>query len=91
MTKRLFIFGLGYSGLEIAKLARAAGWSVAGTVTGADKAGMVKSATVQRPSAVTPPAGRVRPRGGSLLWLVDAAAGAKLPTPGDGGIARAPA
>ena len=38
MTKRLFIFGLGYSGLEIAKLATAAGWSVAGTVTGADKA-----------------------------------------------------
>ncbi len=33
MTGRLFIFGLGYSGLEIAKLARAAGWSVAGTVT----------------------------------------------------------
>lgn len=31
MTGRLFIFGLGYSGLEIAKLARAAGWSVAGT------------------------------------------------------------
>ena len=38
MTKRLFIFGLGYSGLEIAKLARTGGWSVAGTVTGADKA-----------------------------------------------------
>jgi nucleoside-diphosphate-sugar epimerase len=38
MTKRLFIFGLGYSGLEIAKLATAAGWSVTGTVTTADKA-----------------------------------------------------
>lgn len=38
MTKRLFIFGLGYSGLEIAKLARSAGWTVAGTVTGTDKA-----------------------------------------------------
>ncbi|CAN5239409.1 SDR family oxidoreductase [soil metagenome] len=38
MTNRLFIFGLGYSGLEIAKLAKDAGWSVAGTVTGADKA-----------------------------------------------------
>jgi nucleoside-diphosphate-sugar epimerase len=38
MTGRLFIFGLGYSGLEIAKLARAAGWSVGGTVTTADKA-----------------------------------------------------
>jgi nucleoside-diphosphate-sugar epimerase len=31
MAGRLFIFGLGYSGLEIAKLARAAGWMVAGT------------------------------------------------------------
>jgi nucleoside-diphosphate-sugar epimerase len=31
VTGRLFIFGLGYCGLEIAKLARAAGWSVAGT------------------------------------------------------------
>ena len=38
MTRRLFIFGLGYSGLEIAKLARAEGWSVAGTCTTADKA-----------------------------------------------------
>ncbi len=38
MTGRLFIFGLGYSGLEIAKLARSAGWSVGGTVTTADKA-----------------------------------------------------
>lgn len=38
MTRRLFIFGLGYSGLEIARLARAEGWSVAGTCTTADKA-----------------------------------------------------
>lgn len=38
MTKRLFVFGLGYSGLEIARLAKAAGWRVAGTVTGAEKA-----------------------------------------------------
>jgi nucleoside-diphosphate-sugar epimerase len=38
MTERLFIFGLGYSGLEIAKLARTAGWQVAGTVRDADKA-----------------------------------------------------
>ena len=38
MTGRLFIFGLGYSGLEIAKLARAGGWRVGGTVTTADKA-----------------------------------------------------
>jgi nucleoside-diphosphate-sugar epimerase len=38
MTERLFIFGLGYSGLEIAKLARADGWDVAGTVRDAEKA-----------------------------------------------------
>ena len=38
MTERLFIFGLGFSGLEIARLAKAAGWSVAGTCTSAPKA-----------------------------------------------------
>jgi nucleoside-diphosphate-sugar epimerase len=38
MTERLFIFGLGYSGLEIARLAKTAGWSVAGTCTSAQKA-----------------------------------------------------
>jgi nucleoside-diphosphate-sugar epimerase len=38
MTGRLFIFGLGYSGLEIAKLAHAAGWQVAGTVRDPQKA-----------------------------------------------------
>jgi len=37
MTGRLFIFGVGFSGLEIARLARAAGWTVAGTVTTPDK------------------------------------------------------
>ena len=31
MTRRLFIFGLGFSGLEIAKLAKTEGWTVAGT------------------------------------------------------------
>jgi nucleoside-diphosphate-sugar epimerase len=38
MTGRLFILGLGFCGLEIAKLAKAAGWDVAGTVRTADKA-----------------------------------------------------
>ncbi len=38
MTGRLFIFGLGYCGLEIAKLARAAGWIVAGTCRTREKA-----------------------------------------------------
>src|SRR5258708_24293081 len=37
MTGRLFIFGLGYSGLEIAKLARAAGWIVAGSCRTAER------------------------------------------------------
>ena len=37
MTGRLFIFGLGFCGLEIARLARAGGWRVAGTVTTRDK------------------------------------------------------
>lgn len=47
MTKSLFIFGLGYSGLEIARLAAAAGWSVAGTVTGADKAGRLAAEGIE--------------------------------------------
>jgi nucleoside-diphosphate-sugar epimerase len=38
MAGRLFIFGVGFSGLEIARLAQAAGWTVAGTVTTPDKA-----------------------------------------------------
>ncbi len=38
MTRRLFIFGLGYSGLEIAKLAKLHGWSVAGTCMTEEKA-----------------------------------------------------
>ena len=38
MTRRLFIFGLGFSGLEIAKLAMTRGWSVAGTCTTEEKA-----------------------------------------------------
>src|SRR5438445_561451 len=38
VTGRLFIFGVGFSGLEIARLARAGGWTIAGTVTTRDKA-----------------------------------------------------
>jgi nucleoside-diphosphate-sugar epimerase len=38
MAGRLFIFGLGYSGLEIARLARAAGWQIAGSCTTEEKA-----------------------------------------------------
>lgn len=39
MAGRLFIFGLGFSGLEIAKLARSRGWHVGGTCTQPEKAG----------------------------------------------------
>lgn len=42
MTGRLFIFGLGYCGLEIAKLARAAGWRVAGTCRTGERADELK-------------------------------------------------
>jgi nucleoside-diphosphate-sugar epimerase len=42
MTGRLFVFGLGYCGLEIAKLARAAGWRVAGTCRTREKADELK-------------------------------------------------
>jgi nucleoside-diphosphate-sugar epimerase len=47
MTERLFIFGLGYSGLEIARLAKAAGWSVAGTCTGDQKAGELRAGGIE--------------------------------------------
>ena len=43
MTERLFIFGLGYSGLEIARLAKAAGWRVAGTCTSEQKAAALRA------------------------------------------------
>jgi len=43
MTGRLFIFGVGYCGLQIARLARAAGWTVAGTCTSADKAASLRA------------------------------------------------
>lgn len=47
MTKRLFIFGLGYSGLEIAQLARAQGWTVAGTCTGIEKAESLRAQGIE--------------------------------------------
>ena len=47
MTKRLFIFGLGYSGLEIAQLARAQGWTVAGTCTGMEKAESLRAQGIE--------------------------------------------
>jgi nucleoside-diphosphate-sugar epimerase len=47
MIKRLFVFGLGYSGLEIAKLAQAAGWRVAGTVRSADKAAQLTAEGIE--------------------------------------------
>lgn len=47
MTRRLFIFGLGYSGLEIARLARAQGCSVAGTCTSEDKARRLREGGIE--------------------------------------------
>ena len=47
MTRRLFIFGLGFSGLEIAKLARAQGWTVAGTCTTEEKARGLREAGIE--------------------------------------------
>jgi nucleoside-diphosphate-sugar epimerase len=38
MTQNLYVVGLGFSGLEIARRAQEAGWSVAGSVTSAEKA-----------------------------------------------------
>jgi nucleoside-diphosphate-sugar epimerase len=46
VTSRLFIFGLGYSGLEIARAAQAAGWHVAGTCRTAEKAARLSAAGV---------------------------------------------
>ena len=46
MARRLFIFGLGYSGLEIARLARAAGWQVAGTCRSEEKASRLNDAGI---------------------------------------------
>ena len=42
MTGRLFVFGLGFSGLEIARAAMAAGWPVSGCVTTAEKAALLR-------------------------------------------------
>jgi nucleoside-diphosphate-sugar epimerase len=46
MAGRLFIFGLGYSGLQIARLARAAGWQIAGTCTSAEKASDLRASGI---------------------------------------------
>ena len=37
-SRRLFVFGLGYSALAFARRAKARGWRVAGTTRSADKA-----------------------------------------------------
>ncbi len=42
MSKRLFVVGLGFSGLEIARCARAGGWAVAGSVTTPEKAARLR-------------------------------------------------
>jgi nucleoside-diphosphate-sugar epimerase len=47
MTSRLFIFGLGYSGLEIARTVQAAGWLVAGTCRTAEKASRLRAGGIE--------------------------------------------
>ncbi len=43
MSGRLFIFGLGFSGLAVARRARAEGWAVGGSVTTAEKAAQLRA------------------------------------------------
>lgn len=47
MTGHLFVFGLGYCGLEIARLAQASGWTVAGTCTSGEKAERLREAGIE--------------------------------------------
>ena len=46
MTLRLFIFGLGFTGVQIAERARAGGWTVGGTCTQAEKAEQLRTAGI---------------------------------------------
>ena len=48
-------------------------------VSGAAKAPALRAALAGEPGATPPPAARVRPRDGGLLWLVDRAAASLLP------------
>jgi nucleoside-diphosphate-sugar epimerase len=78
MAGRLFIFGLGYSGLQIARLARAAGWQIAGTCTSQEKASALRDGgiTAHRfDGAAAPPAD----------LLADATHVISTIAPGDGG------
>ena len=54
MTKRLFIFGVGYAGLRIARLALCEGWNVAGTATTEGKAEQLKAEGVAAELFVPP-------------------------------------
>ena len=59
MTGRLFIFGLGYSGCQVARLAKAAGWAVAGTCTTPEKAARLAADGIEThlfEGTVAPPA-----------------------------------
>ncbi len=47
MTGRLFVFGVGYSGLEIARLAKTRGWAVAGTCTSAARAEQLRAEGIE--------------------------------------------
>lgn len=47
MTHRLFIFGLGFTGMQIAELARTHGWTVGGTCTQVDKAARLRAVGIE--------------------------------------------
>ena len=43
----LYVVGLGFSGLEIARHAQEAGWNVAGSVTRAEKAALLRGQGIE--------------------------------------------
>ncbi len=47
MAPRLFVFGMGYSALELARLVMAEGWRVAGTTRSADKAAALRAQGIE--------------------------------------------
>ena len=47
MTGRLYIVGLGFSGLVVAKRAKAEGWTIAGSVTSAEKAAQLAAEGIE--------------------------------------------
>jgi len=72
MTRRLFIFGLGYSGHQIATLARAAGWTVSGTCTTPEKAARLGDEGIEAHlfDGTTPPPGEAVAEASHILCTI---------------------